>query len=217
MEEADGDFLCKSVERVEIENAIRFSNPNKASGPDGFIAHYYKVCWPIVGEDVTIAISDFFKHGKLLKQIKHTFFVPKTPGDFRPISLINKLYKIIVRIISYQLQKIVGKIINPCQSSFIPGRSISNNILLSHDLLKSYHFDKGPPRMCLKIDLSKAFDRVSLDFFENAMRYLNFRRKLISWIMECIRKLDFLIIVNGKPAGFFKSNQGIQKGCPLSP
>lgn len=115
---------------------------------------------------------------------------PKTPGDFRPISLINELYKIIVRIISYQLQKIMEKIINPCQSAFIPGRLISNNILLSHDLLKSYHFDKGPPRMCLKIDLSKAFNRVSLDFLENAMRYLNFRRKLISWIVECIRKLD---------------------------
>lgn len=115
---------------------------------------------------------------------------PKTPGDFRPISLINELYKIIVRIISYQLQKIMEKIINPCQSAFIPGRLISNNILLSHDLLKSYHFDKGPPRMCLKIDLSKAFNRVSLDFLENSMRYLNFRRKLISWIVECIRKLD---------------------------
>lgn len=74
MEEADGNFLCKPVERVEIENTIRFANPNKASGPDGFIAHYYKVWWPIAGEDVTIAISEFFKHGKLLKQIKHTFF-----------------------------------------------------------------------------------------------------------------------------------------------
>ena len=74
----------------------------------------------------------FFRHGVMLNQLKATFIVlvPKgentaSPDRFRPISLTNELYEIISCILVNRLKPIIGKIIGPMQSAFIPGRNIS--------------------------------------------------------------------------------------------
>lgn len=51
------------------------------------------------------------------------------------------------------------------QSVFILGRSMSDSILLSNDLVRGFHIDNGPIRMFIKIDLRKAFDTISWDFY----------------------------------------------------
>lgn len=79
-------------------------------------------------------------------------------------------------------------IISPCQSAFISGRSILDNILLSHDLLRSFHLTKGKPKMFLKLDLNKAFDSVKWSFPQDALLVLNFLMKGIQWWMECVQQ-----------------------------
>lgn len=88
----------RPMENIEVEEAIKFSSPNKAPGPNGFNAHFYKICWPIIGKDVIKAIKDFFHNGNLLQQVKHTFIalMPKKGSplisiDYRPISLTNEI------------------------------------------------------------------------------------------------------------------------------
>ena len=97
----------------------------------------------------------------MLNQLIATFIVlvPKSeiatsPDKFRPISLTNELYKIVRRILVNRLKPIIGKILSPMQSAFIPGRNIADNILLAQDLIHNFHLLKGPPRMCVKIDLA---------------------------------------------------------------
>lgn len=91
--------VCKPIDTSEIEEAMNHSHPHKSPEPDDFNAHFFKVCWPIVGSDVILAIKGFFKTGKLLKQVKNALIslVPKsdnpsTPADFRPIALTNEQY-----------------------------------------------------------------------------------------------------------------------------
>lgn len=182
------------------------------------------MCWPIVGGDVTAAIQYFFFDGKLLKQVKNTFIAlipksknPSSTADYRPISLTNVLYKIISRIIASRIKPLMHKIINQSQSAFVPGRSISDNILLSHDLLRSFHLKKGKPCVRLKIDLSKAFDNIRWDYIEAALCNFYFPSVLVNWIMECISQPSFSVLVNGTPCGFFNCNRDICQGCPLSP
>lgn len=86
------------------------------------------------------AIIDFFKEGKHLKQTKNAFIVlvpevafPSTPPAFSSIFLTNELFKIIARILVRRLKEIMAQIVDQCQSAFIHSRSISDNILLSHD------------------------------------------------------------------------------------
>lgn len=68
----------------------------------------------------------------------------------------------------------MDKLISPAQLAFIPGRSITDNILLTHDLVRGFHLNRGPPTMCLKLDLSKAFDSIKWDFIEAALKCFNF-------------------------------------------
>lgn len=111
----------------------------------------------------------------------------------------------------------MGNLINNSQSAFITGRSIKDNILLCHDIVRSFHLDKRNPRMCLKLDLSKAFDSVRWKFVETALKYLNFPQTFINCVMECITSPSFSVLINGKPCGFFNSTRGLRQGCPISP
>lgn len=133
---------------------------------------------------------------------------PHSPADFKPISLPNEIYKIITRIIAARLKPLMAKIIHPSQTGFIPGRSIWHNILLSNDLIKGFHLCKGDPKMCLKLDLCKAFDSVRWDFVKSALIALNFPSKIIKLILECIKEPAFSILINGEACDFFKSSRG---------
>lgn len=109
------NFISRNIDDEENVQAIKCASPHKSPGPYGFNAHFYKVCSPIIGKDISSAIRDFFKHGKLLNQV-NTFIVliPKTdnpskPSDFHPISLANEIYKIISRMIAVRLKPLMKK------------------------------------------------------------------------------------------------------------
>lgn len=70
---AEAHSLCSPIDQYEIENAIKQASPLKSPGPDGFNGRFFEMCQPIIGEDVTLVIKDYFTHSKLLKQVKHTF------------------------------------------------------------------------------------------------------------------------------------------------
>ncbi|XXG82825.1 hypothetical protein AAC387_Pa10g0712 [Persea americana] len=214
----DGDALAlmRPVTVAEIEDVVKSANPHKALGPDGFNAHFFKVCWPIIGKDVCVSIMDFFTHGSMLKQLKNTFIVlvPKsenasTPDKYRPIALTNELYKIISRILVKRLKPFIAKLVGPMQFAFVPGRSIADNILLAQDLLYNFHLEKGCPRMCIKLDLAKAYDSVRWDFLEAVLRSFRFPEMIIKLLMECVSGANFSVLVNGAAEGFFKGTRGL--------
>ncbi|XP_011101881.1 uncharacterized protein LOC105179922, partial [Sesamum indicum] len=126
---------------ADVKQAVFNIAEDKAPGPDGYSSGFFKAAWPIVGQEVTSAILDFFRTGRLLKQINTTLLAllpkvhsPMTVNDFRPIACCNVLYKIIAKLIVQRLSVIMDKLINPCQAAFVPGRSIGDNIMLAQEL-----------------------------------------------------------------------------------
>lgn len=104
----------------------------------------------------------------LLKELNATILtlVPKKPnasfmGDFRPVTCCNVLYKCITKIISNRMIPILDYLVSWNQSAFIPGRKISENVLLAQELVRNYHWKDGQPRCTMKIDLMKAYDSVN--------------------------------------------------------
>ncbi|XP_057249345.1 uncharacterized protein LOC130590807 [Beta vulgaris subsp. vulgaris] len=92
--------LCQPFCREEVKKALDEIEDNKAPGPDGYSSHFFKKAWEVIGEDVTEAVLDFFRTGKILKQINNTTLclIPKCdqPQDvtqFRPIACCNVLTK----------------------------------------------------------------------------------------------------------------------------
>ncbi|XP_050233384.1 uncharacterized protein LOC126681873 [Mercurialis annua] len=148
----DGDraMLESPVTAEEIKNALFSIGSDKAPGPDGFSSMFFKKCWSTIGSEITEAISDFFSSNKMLKQTNSTAITlipkikdPTSISEYRPISCCNVIYKGISKVITNRIRGVIDKLVSPCQSAFIPGRSIAENILLAHEIVRNYHRSKG--------------------------------------------------------------------------
>ena len=161
------DIPNSGVTHEEIKNALFSIDDSKAPGPDGFSSLFFKRAWSIVGNEVCDAVVDFFTNGCILREINCTIIalVPKDPNpssmhDYRPIACCNTIYKCISKIIEARMKRCIPDIIYPTQTAFVKGRSIADNILLTQEVMKNYHYDVGTPRCALKIDLKKAYDSI---------------------------------------------------------
>lgn len=118
-------------------------------------------------QEVCEAVKDFFITGKLYKAINCTTLtlIPKIPNpttvkDYRPIACCTVLYKLISKVLAARLQKVMSYIISEAQAGFVPGRGIADNIVLAHELVKSYNRKHISPRCMIKVDIQKAYDSV---------------------------------------------------------
>ncbi|KAL0302800.1 UNVERIFIED_CONTAM: hypothetical protein Sangu_3078000 [Sesamum angustifolium] len=221
---AEASLLVAPVTESEVKEAFFDIDVESAPGPDGFTSAFYRVAWPIVGRSMFESVGEFFRTGKLLKQINTTLLalipkvnMPTYVSDYRPISCCNVLYKAITKIIVKRLQRVLPLLITYSQNAFVPGRSISDNILLAQELLAGYNQTRLPERCTLKVDIQKAYDSVEWDFMVEVLKLFNFPHQFIALIEQCISTATFSVSLNGSIHGFFKGGRGLRQGDPMSP
>ncbi|GJS97983.1 hypothetical protein Tco_0819153 [Tanacetum coccineum] len=223
LNDQDAQDMVREISNQEVKDAIFSIGDDKSPGPDGFTAAFFKEAWNIIANDVYLAVREFFRNGTLLKEINHTIIAllpkvksPSRVNDYRPISCCNVLFKCISKIIANRIKHSLKTIISPNQSAFIPGRSITDNILLTQELMHNYHLERGTPRCAFKVDIQKAYDTVDWDFLRIILLGFGFHQKMVSWIMECVTSTSYSICVNGSLHGYFKGKRGLRQGDPLS-
>ena len=222
---SDNVRLIKIPDMEEVKRALFAIDSSKTPGSDGFGAGFFKHYWQVIQHDFYNSIIEFFRSGKLLKQLNHTFIalIPKRDNPtetqhFRPISLCNTIYKTISKIMVNRLRPLLDQLISPVQSAFIPGRSIHENILLTHEVMHKFRKTKGKHAwVALKLDMEKAYDQLEWPFIRACLQQLGFHSKWINWVMECITTVSYSLLVNDESTGFITPSRGIRQGDPLSP
>lgn len=161
--------LLRKVTHEEVRKALFNMHPDKSPGPDGLNPGFYHAYWDIVSQDLVSLCENFFQNGALPTGINCTQItlipkksVPETMSDLRPISLCNVAYKVIAKVAVDRMKILLDDIISHNQSAFVPGRLITDNIIVAHE---TQHFlaHKRQGKVgyaALKLDMSKAFDRV---------------------------------------------------------
>ena len=210
----------------EVPEALFQMHPSKAPGLDGMSSFFFQRYWHIVGTSVSNAILSILNLGKILRKINLTYVSlilkkksPEKMSDYRPISLCNVLYKLISKVLANRLKLVLPMIISDSYSAFVLGRLITDNVSISFEVLHKMKAKRKGRKgeMAVKLDMSKAYDRVEWTFVESIMRKLGFAKRWISMIMKCIRTVQYSILLDGVPKGYIIPSRGLRQGYPLSP
>ncbi|KAL0361133.1 UNVERIFIED_CONTAM: LINE-1 retrotransposable element O protein [Sesamum radiatum] len=167
--------LCRPFTPEEVKCALDAMHPLKSPGPDGMSPIFYQKFWSIIGTDVSRCALQILNEHVLDKDLNHTHIVllPKCTSpvlvlDFCPISLCNVVYKLASKTIANRLKPLLNTLISNSQSAFVLGHVNLDNVLVAyevnHYLAHKYQGDSG--YVSLKLDLSKAYDRVEWYFLE---------------------------------------------------
>jgi hypothetical protein len=175
--------LVAEFSMEEISTTLNQMPLMKAPGPDGFLACFYKHNWVTIHQEVFSVILNFFHSGVLDGRVNttHIALIPKKKNpehisEFRPISLCHVVYKVISKVLANRLKLILPDLISPLQSAFIPGRLITDNILATYETLHSMQTRMWGKIdfMGVKLNISKAYDRVKWTFLEAIMVRMGF-------------------------------------------
>ena len=135
--------LIKIPSSTEIKTATFAIPADKAPGPEGFSASFFQSNWEVIEPAIVNEIQTFFATGVPSPSLNetHVRLIPKTLNakrveDYMPIALCDVYYKIISKILTLRLQPVLGDIISENQSAFIQGRAISDNFLITHEVLQ---------------------------------------------------------------------------------
>nr|XP_009757417.1 PREDICTED: uncharacterized protein LOC104210257 [Nicotiana sylvestris] len=98
------------------------------------------------------------------------------------------------------------------------GRSIIENVLLTQEIITDIRLrTKAGPNVVIKLDMMKAYDKLSWLFLTKILRKMGFSERFIGWVYGLVSNNWYSVLINGQPHGFFKSTRGIKQGDPLSP
>ncbi|XP_021826059.1 uncharacterized protein LOC110766949 [Prunus avium] len=225
LEEADLAGLNCAVSNEEIKESLFNIGGLKTPGPDGFPAIFYQKFWEVCSNDIISFTNECFQTATLPDHINETLIalVPKVERpvsmtQLRPISLCNTLYKVVSKILVARLRPCMTKLVSPNQVSFVPGRQITDNIVIAQEVLHKFKTAKGKKGfIAWKIDLSKAYDRLHWHFIREVLWEVGIRGRILELLMQCFSTVQYKAILNGELTAAFSPHCGIRQGDPLSP
>lgn len=219
-------WLDRPVTAAEVSIICRTLPANKSPGPDGLSYELFRSLDDI-SHQMLACLAESILHGPPDALNRPSFcealivLLPKK-GDlkecknWRPISLINADYKIIMALMATRLGPVMSEVIGEEQTGFVPGRSIFSAILAIKAALL-HHKDSSPSGFLLMLDLEKAYDRVNHGFLKLAMARFGLPDSWIQALGTLYSVASSRVQMNGFLTDPIRLERGVRQGCPLSP
>ena len=139
---------------------------DKAPGPDDFSMALWQFSWDFLNEKVMGFLKDFHERGGFVESINVFFFFvnsyeggAKDLKDFRPISLVGSLYKLLAKVLANRVKVVAGKVVSRSQNAFVKGRQILDASLIANEAIDSVQKGNSGGILC-KLDIEKVYDHV---------------------------------------------------------
>ena len=215
--------LTREITERELGGVVRDMAKGKAPGHDGIPIEFFQRLWPTVGKYFLQMILSSTEKGELHVGVTKGIIClipkegnPKDLNHWRPITLLPVIYKIFAKTLQLRLQPMLRDVISPEQTAFLLLRFILDNIVLAQETL---HWAKTSrqPTVFLKLDFSKAYDKVSWRFLFHVMHMMGIDARFIQWVKLLFGNASAAVNINGSPGSTFKVERGVWQGCPLAP
>lgn len=224
LDEKEALQLEGSLTLAEASQTLKNMKNNKSPGTSGFSADFFKVFWGQLGDFVVRAVNYGLVHGELsiTQQQGLIVCIPKENKsrlllkNWRPITLLNIVYKIASGSIANRIKKVLDKLISKDQTGFISGRFIGENIRSVYDIMQ-FTEEQNIPGLLLLIDFEKAFDSLSWSYINKVLTYFNFGPSIRQWIKVFYKNSSSAVLQCGFLSNFFKLGRGCRQGDPISP
>lgn len=222
----DREKAGRQVTQAEIRSVIRKLPRNKAPGPDGISAAFYKTFHEELCPILESVYEDIRSRGLMTPSMRksYTVLIPKgslegrtpTPSDLRPISLLCTDYKILAKVLARRMDSLLWRVIGKHQAYGIKKRSISANLHIMRSACESVKA-AGSQLTILQADMSQAFDRVRHKFLFDVLRWVGVGDDIEQWVQICYREISAQLIINGNLGPRFAVTKSVRQGCPMSP
>lgn len=180
-------FLIQPFTATNVKQALKSIEDSKAIVEDSFNSYFFKQVWLIKSDKITAAVLEFFQTIELYDPIDRTSItlIPKvqhpiSTKEYRPISCCTTIYKIIYKMLTSRLQSVMEYLVDPIQAAFVPGRMLTDNVILCHELVKKYGRKVISPTCMLMIDMQKAYDSVECHFLKEVLVGMEIPHKFIT-------------------------------------
>lgn len=200
------DMLVARFQEDEVKRAIWSCRSEKSPDPDGLNFKFIKQFWHVFQPDFLRFLDEFFVNG-IFPKGSNAFFLALIPkvadplllNDYRPISLIGCMYKVVAKILANKLKKVMHTLIDESQSAFIEGRHMLHSVVIANEVVDEAK-RSNKPCIVFKVDYEKAYDSVSWDFLLYMLRRMGFYSRWIHWIEGCLKSTSVSILINGSPS-----------------
>ncbi|XP_059627503.1 uncharacterized protein LOC132270341 [Cornus florida] len=221
----DRDRLERAFTEEEVLTALKSCNGDKAPSLDGFTMSFLLESWEVVRQEIMGTFHEFHSTGKFEKSPNASFIalIPKKGGasdikDFRPISLIRCLYKLIAKVLASRLRGVLDGVISESLNAFIRGRQILDSALIASECV-DFRLRSGFPGVLYKLDIEKAYNHVCWNFLFYLLERMGFSERWRKWIVTCISSVRFSILVHGSPSRLMRRafTLGLFRGFKIGP
>lgn len=223
LEEEEWTALEGPLTLQEVSSAVSSLKKGTAPGCDGLPAAFYEMVLPWIGNELVGVYQECLRRGEMvvtmrtgLVSLLYKKGLKEDLGNWRPITLLTTDYKILAKVLTERLKRVIGSVVQADQTCGVPGRSISLNLALIRDII-SWAEQRQLPLAILSLDQEKAFDRVSHTFLDAILRHMRFGPVYRAWVKLLYRNAFSRIGVNGHFSEKVDQLGGVRQGCPLSP
>ena len=214
--------LEEPITTDELTDAVKQGKPHKAPGRDGICLEFYKKPWETIKQGLLDVMNDMYRERQITDRQKHGIIVcipikaqPTRPEDYRPLTLLNTDYNLLIRIIANRLRPWLTDILHPVQHCGIPGTTVFEALATIRDAV-AYAEVTGTPLCLLSIDFKETFDNISHDYLSAILRQHGFSEHFRRRIKNIYSSATSAVQINCFRSKPIPIKNSVRQGCPMS-